>query len=158
MNNSKAKKPRSINSCDTCRKRRLRCDKARPSCGRCVATGTTCTYLPETSISKEEPTQRETRSISQEGPSLPQDISTTADPNVHDKGSLFVEAGGRSTYLGSTFWGNTISSNFHTDAALAHVTPFPQLPVTSEAEKLQSQGRPSHSSVPRLEAKLFFQM
>lgn len=34
--------------CDTCRSRKLHCDKSQPSCGRCTKSTTECTYLDTT--------------------------------------------------------------------------------------------------------------
>src|SRR5436305_6177189 len=38
-------RPRHTNTCRMCKRRKLRCDQARPSCTRCLNTpGTVCTY------------------------------------------------------------------------------------------------------------------
>ncbi|KAH8897930.1 hypothetical protein GQ53DRAFT_778146 [Thozetella sp. PMI_491] len=34
-----------VNACSACRDRKIRCDEGRPSCGRCVRLGLSCTYV-----------------------------------------------------------------------------------------------------------------
>lgn len=40
------KQPRTLLACDTCRRRKIRCDSVRPQCGNCCASGSVCTYIP----------------------------------------------------------------------------------------------------------------
>ena len=142
MDNSKSRKARPINSCDTCRRRRLKCDKTHPECGRCAAAGVHCSYAGEATVSREQP-DRGTRPASRETPSDLQDVGANTQPNASDRGSLFVEAGGRSTYLGPTFWGNTISPNFYADIDLAQLNPFPRWPPIREHDGFDREA--SHS-------------
>ncbi|KAF2017748.1 hypothetical protein BU24DRAFT_449354 [Aaosphaeria arxii CBS 175.79] len=42
---SKRKRPLSV-SCETCKQRKVKCDRGHPSCGWCLKNHSTCTYLP----------------------------------------------------------------------------------------------------------------
>jgi hypothetical protein len=42
---SKRKRPLSV-SCETCKQRKVKCDRGQPSCGWCLKNHSTCTYLP----------------------------------------------------------------------------------------------------------------
>lgn len=49
--------PKSRSGCVTCKKRRIKCDEARPSCARCTVSNRVCEYqAPPTSTSDSEPT------------------------------------------------------------------------------------------------------
>lgn len=42
---SKRKRPLSV-SCETCKQRKVKCDRGQPSCGWCLKNHSSCTYLP----------------------------------------------------------------------------------------------------------------
>jgi hypothetical protein len=42
---SKRKRPLSV-SCETCKTRKVKCDRGAPSCGWCLKNHSVCTYLP----------------------------------------------------------------------------------------------------------------
>ncbi|ORX90894.1 hypothetical protein K493DRAFT_304519 [Basidiobolus meristosporus CBS 931.73] len=44
-NDALTKKPRASRACDTCRKKKVKCDNEKPACSNCVAYGYECTYL-----------------------------------------------------------------------------------------------------------------
>src|SRR2546423_1562901 len=41
----KRKRPLSV-SCETCKQRKVKCDRGQPSCGWCLKNNAACTYLP----------------------------------------------------------------------------------------------------------------
>lgn len=42
---SKRKRPLSV-SCETCKQRKVKCDRGQPACGWCLKNHSQCTYLP----------------------------------------------------------------------------------------------------------------
>lgn len=78
--------------------------KAHPSCERCATGRIDCSY--DGSATGAGPADQtgessQTREVEAD--------SSNVESN-HDRGNLFVYQGGRSTYMGSTFWANAISS------------------------------------------------
>lgn len=51
--------PRTRTGCETCRIRNAKCDEARPSCRRCLLTGSTCYYHPRLSFFDDTSRKRE---------------------------------------------------------------------------------------------------
>lgn len=131
------RRQRPVNSCLPCRRRRVRCDKVHPACGRCRAARMDCSYdhsaLAEATDSTTLPAAVEhsvTTAILQGQPphvqaSAPSHTSdresSTLDSQVvvgppyrrfRERGQFFSEDGGRSTYIPSTFWANPIQSEY----------------------------------------------
>ncbi|RFU34147.1 hypothetical protein B7463_g2233, partial [Scytalidium lignicola] len=108
---------RPVNSCLLCRKRRLRCDKERPSCGRCVTGRVICQYDDSTST---EPSEGPDIIRPTSGPqsTARSSISESSSQERHgsiEKGHVSVSRGGRSSYKGATFWANAIPPEFVQD-------------------------------------------
>ncbi|KAI1625852.1 hypothetical protein EDD37DRAFT_319687 [Exophiala viscosa] len=138
------KRQRPVTSCLSCRRRRLRCDRTHPSCHRCRTGGVQCIYdesaIPDSfdrSTAAAEPSRRD-----QSRPLAPQNEpqSPVVRPRSHETGAISVHAGGRSTYIGLTYWANPIPPEFNDNQASdgeapTHASsPFPQWPPKQDVE------------------------
>lgn len=117
---------RAILSCQSCRLRRLKCDRNRPVCGRCAQTEEQCIWAVDGSLrfpseqqgaaqpsvtSEEHPTKEDVHMDSGSDLSAPEDLSPTATPHgdrpsTSWTGYLTSQQGGRSRYVPSSFWAN----------------------------------------------------
>ena len=149
-NSTIMRKHRPINSCDTCRRRRLRCDKSRPVCSRCHTAGSSCTYDDQSSAS----TAQRTRVAPAQDPDRPSDAhqqEPLATQEQGDSGRLTSEGWGRSTYHASTFWGNVIRSNIDADSTtLPNIIPVKDIPpVTGFLPKVGRLSRKGRLAQPK---------
>lgn len=129
------RKQRPINSCEACRKRRIRCDKSRPICGRCAAAKTACHYTTPAGEAGDEfrgARNPETPAIPSTGSTVAPHAPGEASDHVRHEGRLVTEKNGRSTYFGPTFWANTLSSNFYADTSASDVRPFARLASSTD--------------------------
>jgi hypothetical protein len=145
------KRQRPVNSCLPCRKRRVRCDKARmcagelsgtwvdwlpqvhPACDRCTSARLDCSYdtsaviasagnpsaihgysrleapgSPFVSASGEPASRVPGKCCLRFRPKISLTLNFRTDSSIRERGQVFAQPGGRSSYVGSTFWGNAI--------------------------------------------------
>ncbi|OAP61017.1 hypothetical protein AYL99_06021 [Fonsecaea erecta] len=118
-----------------------------PTCGRCLSGGTECVYDESASVAA-QPSTWQTASTShfpsssstsyarpEEGRGTVPQIEPTAEPvsrpNNHERGQISVYDGGRSAYVGSTYWANAIPYELNRDSVptvLGETSPFPKFP------------------------------
>ncbi|KIW31647.1 hypothetical protein, variant 1 [Cladophialophora immunda] len=160
------KRQRPVTSCLPCRKRRLKCDRVHPTCGRCLAGGTDCVYdesasanasvsaaprsstWQSASTSQFAPSSSTSYARPEEGRGTGAQTEPTAEPvsrqNNHERGQLAVYDGGRSAYVGSTYWANAIPPEINRDTVptLADETsPFPKFPGRMQEGGLEWSGQ-----------------
>jgi hypothetical protein len=146
------RKQRPINSCDSCRRRRLRCDKRKPSCSRCLDSRTPCIYSSDRATDAES-SLTSLVSIAPRAPTVPDAAPDSGSSQLNlprDRGVFNNEGWGRSTYLESTFWARTlrIANPEESPPALAsfHVACPPNLPAsTNQPSFIPRVGRLSRS-------------
>ncbi len=121
-------------SCAECRLRRMKCDKAKPRCGRCIADGVaSCVYVERrkspldsesTQVASQEigagKRRRQSETLSHYSPLrklLDRETDVTLAPGRQLIGYLSTSVGGRSKYVGATFWAcvGTVVSEVSTD-------------------------------------------
>ncbi|KAH8816721.1 fungal-specific transcription factor domain-containing protein [Xylogone sp. PMI_703] len=130
------KRLRPVNSCLPCRKRRVRCDKVHPACSRCTTARIECSYYQEAvseqsdNLPASSSTEAAALTLSLTGQSSQQiqepGVSYEPAPEAHsphaegaqhrgsrERGQFFPEFGGRSSYIGSTFWANPIQAEYN---------------------------------------------
>jgi hypothetical protein len=146
------RKQRPINSCDVCRRRRLRCDKRKPSCSRCLDSRTLCVYTSDRPADAESSVSASV-SIAPRAPIVSDAVPEPAGSRLdlpRDQGVFNNEGWGRSTYLESTFWARTlrIANPEESPPALAsiHVACVPNLSaLTTQSSFIPRVGRLSRN-------------
>lgn len=103
-------------SCAACRSRRLKCDRRHPRCSRCIAGGSTACVYVEDPKGPSESARKKRVSVTrrrESGTLLPHNILCNAPDRdaeiiqaIGDQsvGHLTTSVGGRSKYVGATFW------------------------------------------------------
>ncbi|ORY12943.1 hypothetical protein BCR34DRAFT_481807 [Clohesyomyces aquaticus] len=118
----KAWKPKTRTGCITCRIRRIKCDEARPECGRCSTTGRKCDGY--TSPAQPLPSEAHHMVVSPKSSILPMGVPVVQLGSAQEREALYFYRQHSAFELAgsydSRFWQFAIPCAFHSNAAIRH--------------------------------------
>ncbi|KIW42135.1 uncharacterized protein PV06_05718 [Exophiala oligosperma] len=137
---------KSRNGCAYCRRRRIKCDEAKPQCHNCAYRQQPCEYLSETQKAQGGRSHEGSSSVSLElnesghGPEITRDPSPTS-PVPWPLTPLFQAGGGASQALSASLSPDVEVSNVHEDLHLFHYYLDPSSPSLGTAPHIAHSHR-----------------